>query len=103
MRYSCKEYKVMTGKCLILKYKGYYGYDDEEIERCIILNENYSKKFNLTPINEISISYNTSGGYDCEYTNAKLYFMEKISRKTYDEIKRLNLAKEGDEIIALLK
>ena len=93
----------MTNKCLILKYKGFYGNDDEEIERCIILNENYSKKFHLTPINEISISYNTSGGYDCEYTNAKLYLIEKISRKTYDEIKRLNLAKEGDEIIALLK
>ena len=65
--YSCKKYnKVMTNKCLILKYKGFYGNDDEEIERCIILNENYSKKFHLTPINEIRISYNTSGGYDCE-------------------------------------
>jgi hypothetical protein len=35
---------------------------------------------------KIILKYNTSGGYDCEYTNAKLYLIEKISRKTYDEI-----------------
>ena len=76
----------MTGKCLILKYKGYYGYNDDEIERCIILDEKYSKNFHLTPINEISISYNTSGGYDCEYTNAKLYLIEKENLQFFRKI-----------------
>jgi len=61
--------------CLILKYKAIYGKYENEEKRCYVLNEMYSKKFNLKPINEIEISHITAGGYDCEYVIAKLYFM----------------------------
>ena len=87
--------------CLIIKYCAEMNNNDEE-ERCFVLNELYSKKFKINPINEITISYPTSGGYDSDETIAKLYFVETISKNTYNEIKRLFLANGEDDIIDLL-
>ena len=87
--------------CLIIKYCAEMNNNDEE-ERCFVLNELYSNKFKMNPINEITITYSTAGGYDYEETIAKLYFKETISKNTYNEIKRLFLADGEDEIIYLL-
>ena len=87
--------------CLIIKYYAEMNNNDEE-ERCFVLNELYSNKFKMNPINEITITYSTAGGYDYEETIAKLYFIETISKNTYNEIKRLFLADGEDEIIDLL-
>ena len=87
--------------CLIIKYSAEMDNGDEH-ERCFVLNELYSNKFKMNPINEITITYSTAGGYDYEETIAKLYFIETISRNTYNEIKRLFLADGEDEIIDLL-
>ena len=87
--------------CLIIKYSAEMDNDEEE-ERCFVLNELYSNKFKMNPINEITITYSTAGGYDYEETIAKLYFKETISKNTYNEIKRLFLADGEDEIIDLL-
>ena len=89
--------------CLIVKYEATHGKWDETEERCFVLNEINSNKFHLHPINEIEISYSTAGGYDCEYVVAKLYFIETISRKTYDELKRLNMTDDEDEIVSILQ
>ncbi len=86
--------------CLIIKYCAEMNNNDEE--RCFVLNELYSNKFKMNPINEITITYSTAGGYDYEETIAKLYFIETISKNTYNEIKRLFLADGEDEIIDLL-
>jgi hypothetical protein len=67
-----------------------------------VLNELYSKKFKINPINEITIRYSTSYGYDNDETIANLYFVETISKNTYNEIKRLFLANGEDDIIDLL-
>ena len=87
--------------CLIIKYRAEMDTGDEE-ERCFVLNELYSNKFKINPINEITIRYATSFGYGGEVTIAKLYFIETISKNTYNEIKRLFLADGEDEIIDLL-
>ena len=87
--------------CLIIKYSAEMDNGDEH-ERCFVLNELYSKKFKINPINEITIRYSTSYGYDSDETIAKLYFVEAISKNTYNEIKRLFLADGEDEIINLL-
>jgi len=102
MGFCCKQFNFMSFKtCLILKYKA-YGKNDDEIDKCFVLNEIYTKKFLLKPINSIEITYYMIGELDYKFTNAKLYLMEKISKKTYNEIIRLFLAIEGNEIIALL-
>ena len=90
--------------CLIIKYRAEMDNGDEH-ERCFVLNELYSKKFKINPINEITIRYETAGGYDHDTTIAKLYFVETISKNTYNEIIRLSLADNQyyeDEIIDLL-
>ena len=87
--------------CLIIKYCAEMDNGDEH-ERCFVLNELYSKKFKINPINEITIRYSTSYGYDSDETIAKLYFVETISKNTYNEIKRLFLANGEDDIIYLL-
>ncbi len=89
--------------CLIIKYCALMRNNDEH-KRCFVLNELYSKKFKINPINEITISYPTSGGYDSDETIAKLYFVETISKNTYNEIIRLFLADDENpnEIIDLL-
>lgn len=87
--------------CLIIKYSAIHGKYDNEEKRCFVLDEIYSNKFKSKPINEIEISYPTSGGYDIDYVNAKLYFMEEITKKTYNEIKRLDLVDDENEIIEL--
>jgi len=89
--------------CLIIKYCAEMNNNDEE-ERCFVLNELYSNKFKMNPINEITITYSTAGGYDSEDTIAKLYFVETISKNTYNEIIRLFLADDENpnEIIDLL-
>jgi hypothetical protein len=92
-----------NNKCLIIKYSAEMSNGDEH-ERCFVLNKLYSKKFKINPINEITISYPTSGGYDSDETIAKLYFVETISKNTYNEIIRLSLADDEnpDEVINLL-
>ena len=89
--------------CLIIKYRALMRNNDEH-ERCYVLNELYSNKFKINPINEITISYSTAGGYDSDETIAKLYFVETISKNTYNEIIRLSLADDEnpDEVIDLL-
>ena len=87
--------------CLIIKYCALMRNNDEH-KRCFVLNELYSKKFKINPINEITISYSTAGGYGEDETIAKLYFVETISKNTYNEIKRLFLANGEDDIIDLL-
>ena len=89
--------------CLIIKYCAEMNNNDEE-ERCFVLNELYSNKFKMNPINEITITYSTAGGYDNEETIAKLYFIETISKNTYNEIIRLSLADDENpnEVIDLL-
>ena len=89
--------------CLIIKYRAEMDNGDEH-ERCFVLNEYYSKKFKINPINEITISYSTSYGYDNDETIANLYFVETISKNTYNEIIRLSLADDEnpDEVIDLL-
>jgi hypothetical protein len=102
MGYCFKKFNFISFKtCLILKYKA-YGKNDDEIDKCFVLNEIYTKKFLLKPINSIEISYYITGEFDYKFTKAKLYLMEKISKETYNEIIRLFLAIEGNEIIALL-
>ena len=86
---------------LIIKYSAEMDNGDEH-ERCFVLNELYSKKFKINPINEITISYSTSYGYDNDETIANLYFVETISKNPYNEIKRLILTDGEDEIIDLL-
>ena len=87
--------------CIIIKYRAEIENDEEE--RCFVLDEFYSKKFKKSPINELTVSYPISNGYDHEYTVAKLYFIEAISRHTHDEIKRLFLAdNEKEDIIDIL-
>ena len=86
--------------CLIIKYRAEMDNGDEE--RCFVLNELYSNKFKINPINEITISYSTSYGYGEDETIANLYFVETISKNTYNEIKRLFLANGEDDIIDLL-
>jgi len=83
--------------CLLIKYR--LERDDDDLERCFVLNEFYSKKFKIRPINEIEVSYSTSRGYDCEYDTAKIYFIEAISTYTYNEIKRLFLVDDEKEYI----
>ena len=88
--------------CLIIKYCAEMNNNDEE-ERCFVLNKLYSNKFKMNPINDITITYSTARGY--EETIAKLYFIETISKNTYNEIIRLSLADNQyyeDEIIDLL-
>jgi hypothetical protein len=88
--------------CIIIKYCAKIKEENDE-ERCFVLDEFYSKIFKTSPINELEVSYSTSNGYDCEYAVAKLYFIEAISRHTHDEIKRLFLADdEKDYIIDVL-
>ena len=87
--------------CLIIKYCAEMNNNDEE-ERCFVLNELYSNKFKMNPINEITITYSTSYGYDNDETIANLYFVETISKNTNNEIKRLFLANGEDDIIDLL-
>ena len=89
--------------CLIIKYRAEMDTGDEE-ERCFVLNELYSNKFKINPINEITIRYATSYGYGGEETIAKLYFIETISKNTYNEIIRLSLADDENpnEVIDLL-
>ena len=87
--------------CLIIKYRAEMDNGDEH-KRCFVLNELYSKKFKINPINEITISYSTAGGYDSDETIANLYFVETISKNTYNEIKRLFLANGENDIIDLL-
>ena len=87
--------------CIIIKYRA--EIENYEEKRCFVLDEFYSKKFKKSPINELKVSYPISNGYDNEYTVAKLYFIEAISRHTHDEIKRLFLAdNEKEDIIVLL-
>jgi hypothetical protein len=87
--------------CIIIKYSA--EIKNYEEKRCFVLDEFYSKKFKKSPINELTVSYPISGGYDNEYTVAKLYFIEAISRHTHNEIKRLFLAdNEKEYIIELL-
>ena len=63
----------------------------------------FIQKIKKSPINELKVSYPISNGYDNEYTVAKLYFIEAISRHTHDEIKRLFLVNnEKEDIIDLL-
>jgi hypothetical protein len=89
--------------CIIIKYCAEIEGKSDEIDRCFVLNEFYSKKFKKSPINELEVSYPISNGYDCEYVVAKLYFVEAISKHTHDEIKRLFLADdEKEDIIDLL-
>jgi len=89
--------------CLIIKYCAEMNNNDEK-KRCFVLNELYSKKFKINPINEITITYSTAGGYDYDETIGKLYFVETISKNTYNEIIRLFLADDENpnEIIDLL-
>ena len=89
--------------CLIIKYRAEMDNGYEE-ERCFVLNELYSNKFKINPINEITIRYATSYGYGGEETIAKLYVVETISKNTYNEIIRLSLADDEnpDEVIDLL-
>ena len=89
--------------CLIIKYCAEMNNNDEE-ERCFVLNELYSNKFKINPINEITIRYATAFGYGGEETIAKLYFIETISKNTYNEIIRLFLADDenSNEVIDLL-
>ena len=56
--------------CLIIKYRAEMDNGYEE-ERCFVLNELYSNKFKINPINEITIRYSTSYGYDNDETIAK--------------------------------
>jgi hypothetical protein len=76
--------------------------DGDEHTRCFVLNELYSNKFKINPINEITIRYSTSYGYDNDETIAKLYFVETISKNTYNEIIRLSLVNGENDIIDLL-
>ena len=87
--------------CIIIKYRA--EIENYEEKRCFVLDEFYSKKFKKSPINELKVSYPISNGYDHEYTVAKLYFIETISRHTHNEIKRLFLAdNEKEDIIDIL-
>jgi len=98
-------------ECLILKYTATkskrHKWDDEEIiaRRCFVLNKYYSEKFRLNPINEIElqseISDITNIG-DPEWVIGKLEFIENISEKLYDDIKRLNLSDDEEEITKLI-
>ncbi len=86
--------------CLLIKYCFERNNDnDDDLEKCFVLNEIYSKKFKIRPINEIEILYPTCLGYDGEYAIAKLYFVESISTHTYNEIKRLFLVDDEKEYI----
>jgi len=70
-----------------------------------VLNKYYSEKFRLNPINEIElqseISDITNIG-DPEWVIGKLEFIENISEKLYDDIKRLNLSDDEEEITKLI-
>ncbi len=87
--------------CLIIKYRAEMSNGDDH-KRFFVLNEFYSNKFKINPINEITITYSTSGGYNSDETIGELYFVETISKNTYNEIKRLSLAEGEDDIIDLL-
>ena len=65
--------------CLIIKYRAFMDNGDEH-KRCFVLNELYSKKFKINPINEITISYSISYGYDSDETIANLYFVEQYQK-----------------------
>ena len=84
--------------CLILKYSSIIEINCETIEKCFVLDEQYSTLFKLNPIETIEMSYITSGGYDRDYVDAELYFEEPISRKTYDELIRLEMTDDNDEL-----
>jgi hypothetical protein len=84
--------------CLLIKYRLERD-DNDDLERCFVLNEFYSKKFKIRPINKIEVSYPTCIGYDNEYAIAKLYFIEAISTYTYNEIKRLFLVDDEKDYI----
>lgn len=98
-------------ECLILKYTATkskrHKWDDEEIiaRRCFVLNKYYSEKFRLNPINEIELQSEipdiTNTG-DPEWVIGKLEFIENISEKLYDDIKRLNLSDDEEEITKLI-
>ena len=88
--------------CLIIKYSASYGKYDQEIDRCFVLNEEYTNKFKLAPINEFEMMYATSGGYDNDYLIIKKYFMKEITKETYNILKELYLVDDEDEIIEIL-
>ena len=98
-------------ECLILKYTATkskrHKWDYEEIiaRRCFVLNKYYSEKFRLNPINEIELQSEipdiTNTG-DSEWVIGKLEFIENISEKLYDDIKRLNLSDDEEEITKLI-
>jgi hypothetical protein len=98
-------------ECLILKYTATkikrHKWDDEEIlaRRCFVLNKYYSEKFRLNPINEIELLSEipdiTNTG-DPEWVIAKLEFIGNISDKLYDDIKRLDLSDDEEEITKLI-
>jgi hypothetical protein len=98
-------------ECLILKYTATkskrHKWDYEEIiaSRCFVLNKYYSEKFRLNPINEIELQSEipdiTNTG-DSEWVIGKLEFIENISEKLYDDIKRFNLSDNEEEITKLI-
>jgi hypothetical protein len=78
-------------KCLLIKYCFELS-DGNELDIRFVLNEFYSSKFKMRPVNQIEIIYTTCLGYGNDFGMAKLYFVEPISIQTYNEIKRLSLA-----------
>ena len=110
--------------CLIVKYLAYYGKDidnDDEVseaenecniysadtEKVYVLNEIYTKKFELNPIKEISIhltdvEWRIHGLHKYGIVTGKLYFQKKITKEQYNTIKELKLSYEEEELIEYL-
>ena len=66
--------------CLILKYSSIIEINCETIEKCFVLDEQYSTLFKLNPINNWNVLHHS------------------ISRKTYDELIRLEMTDDNDEL-----
>jgi hypothetical protein len=110
--------------CLIVKYLGYYGKDIDnndddfeaengcnigsaETDMVYVLNEIYTKKFELNPIKEISIyltdvEWKIHGLHKSGIVMGKLYFQKKITKEQYNTIKELKLSNEEEDLIKYL-
>ena len=96
--------------CLLIRYcestKNESDYwNDYYATRCYVLNEIYSDKFTLKPINILEISGDSFWNGRSFMPTKKflqLHSIEKISKKTYDEINRLYLTYHEDDLKCLL-
>jgi hypothetical protein len=90
--------------CLILKYNTTYGKGQytQDYEKCYVLNELEAIEFNLSPINDINVSYEVCAE-DPFSAYASLYFIEKITKSTYTELKNLYMVDDEIEIIEIIE